>query len=593
MKRYDIFISYRRSSYDIANLVATRLKAAGYSVFFDIEALRSGKFNEQLYNVIDNCKDFLLILPPNALDRCVNEDDWVRLEILRAKQGNKNIIPVMLNGFEWPDPMPSAMEDLPDYQALTASSTEYFDMAMDRLQNRYLLSKKHLPIRKFLKYSILVLGSIVALLLILWGVFILASRDVCNKYATMMVNDAMYVYQIAQEENTLEKNWISFEKSVDRAVSGANIDIKREEMLRLVDFAQENVSKYWNVSETPWTVSPYERFLLSLHGINVADMIMSPVLSNLYYDSYIDFLNQIRKCVENPDQYAIRNVNVYFSTEKHSMNIFYSSLLDQLSEFPKKSREAFTQIYRQWIYFPIDLYEIDRGDEYYENIALREGELIEDLMKGFDTYLEIEDSKVDDMLKENDNVLVREFKKLDSTFVTTYYVLKEQCKLSQSDDKWLKWGKVVHWSAYMSMIVNSKNVFKEEGINMEPSITPEQTFVELESLLNDYLKYHPDSEVFIESAKQFYKEVSKGKRPYSGVIVSGFMNDLKHPIFEVGDIIVEYDKKSIKNIEEFKQAFKGKEDGNVKFIRLIKGAFVTIDKGITETDIVGLLDLTE
>ena len=78
---------------------------------------------------------------------------------------------------------------------------------------------------------------------------------------------------------------------------------------------KENVSKYWNVSETPWTVSPYERFLLSLHGINVEDMIMSPVLSNLYYDSYIDFLNQIRKCVENPDQYAIRNVNVYFSTE--------------------------------------------------------------------------------------------------------------------------------------------------------------------------------------------------------------------------------------------------------------------------------------
>ena len=128
---------------------------------------------------------------------------------------------------------------------------------------------------------------------------------------------------------------------------------------------------------------------------------------------------------------------------------------------------------------------------------------------------------------------------------------------------------------------------------MEPSITPEQTFVELESLLNDYLKYHPDSKVFIESAKQFYKEVSKGERPYSGVIVSGFMNDLKHPIFEVGDIIVEYDKKYIENIEEFKQAFKGKEDGNVKFIRLIKGAFVTIDKGITETDIVGLLDLTE
>ena len=91
MKQYDIFISYRRSSYDTANLIATRLKAAGYSVFFDMETLRSGKFNEQLYNVIDNCKDFIVVLPPNALDRCVNEDDWVRLEVCRAMEKNKCI----------------------------------------------------------------------------------------------------------------------------------------------------------------------------------------------------------------------------------------------------------------------------------------------------------------------------------------------------------------------------------------------------------------------------------------------------------------------------------------------------------------------
>ncbi|MBR2018363.1 MAG: toll/interleukin-1 receptor domain-containing protein, partial [Prevotella sp.] len=112
MKHYDIFISYRRSSYDTANLIATRLKSAGYSVFFDMETLRSGKFNEQLYKVIDSCKDFVLVLPPDALDRCTNEDDWIRLEVCRAISGKKNIIPVMLNGFTWPKPMPNGMEEL-------------------------------------------------------------------------------------------------------------------------------------------------------------------------------------------------------------------------------------------------------------------------------------------------------------------------------------------------------------------------------------------------------------------------------------------------------------------------------------------------
>ena len=181
-KQYDIFISYRRSSYDIANLIATRLKAEGYSVFFDMEALRAGKFNEQLYDVIDNCTDFVSVLPPEALDRCVNEDDWVRLEICRAIEKKKNIVPVMLNGFTWPSPMPEGMEELRNYQALTANSIEYFDMAMERLQTRYLLSKRHLPVRKIMKVASIVVTALLAVVGILWGVFMMLSQDVCQKH---------------------------------------------------------------------------------------------------------------------------------------------------------------------------------------------------------------------------------------------------------------------------------------------------------------------------------------------------------------------------------------------------------------------------
>ena len=55
--KYDIFISYRREAYNTANLIAEKLRNAGYSVFFDIDTLTSGKFNEQLINVISECKD--------------------------------------------------------------------------------------------------------------------------------------------------------------------------------------------------------------------------------------------------------------------------------------------------------------------------------------------------------------------------------------------------------------------------------------------------------------------------------------------------------------------------------------------------------
>lgn len=56
---YDIFISYRRDAFESANLFATRLKALGYRVFFDIETMNAGKFNEQLLDVISKCKDVI------------------------------------------------------------------------------------------------------------------------------------------------------------------------------------------------------------------------------------------------------------------------------------------------------------------------------------------------------------------------------------------------------------------------------------------------------------------------------------------------------------------------------------------------------
>ena len=57
-RKYDIFISYRRTAYDTANLIAEKLRHAGYNVFFDVDTLTAGKFNEQLLEVIGNCKDF-------------------------------------------------------------------------------------------------------------------------------------------------------------------------------------------------------------------------------------------------------------------------------------------------------------------------------------------------------------------------------------------------------------------------------------------------------------------------------------------------------------------------------------------------------
>ena len=131
--KYDIFISYRRDGGDtLAQLIYDRLTARGYKVFLDIESLRSGKFNEKLLNVIEECKDLIVILPPGALERCSNEGDWLYLELSYAMKNRKNIIPVMMKGFEWPETFPEGLEGLQTYNGIH-DSKDYFDAVIDKI----------------------------------------------------------------------------------------------------------------------------------------------------------------------------------------------------------------------------------------------------------------------------------------------------------------------------------------------------------------------------------------------------------------------------------------------------------------------------
>lgn len=143
MKSHNIFISYRRDGgFETAKMIQEKLKSKNYSVFLDYEELRSGKFNEQLYQKIENCKDFILICSPRSFDRCANTDDWLRLEILHAMKHKKNIIPVVLRNFEWPKTMPFDLEELAFYHRIN-SSEELFDSFITKLQNHYLKSKSN------------------------------------------------------------------------------------------------------------------------------------------------------------------------------------------------------------------------------------------------------------------------------------------------------------------------------------------------------------------------------------------------------------------------------------------------------------------
>ena len=136
----DIFISYRRHlGRDIARSVQLKLQLLGYTnVFFDYESIRDGVFNTQIIDAIYSCKDFLLLLSPESMERCSNRGDWVAREIRTALKYDRKIIPLVLESdFKWPQSFPSDLAPVKSIQFHKLLYDEYFDDSIRKLSLRF------------------------------------------------------------------------------------------------------------------------------------------------------------------------------------------------------------------------------------------------------------------------------------------------------------------------------------------------------------------------------------------------------------------------------------------------------------------------
>lgn len=136
-----VFISYRRKvSSFIARAIFQDLRSNGYDVFMDVENIDSGTFDTIILNQIEARAHFLVILTPGTLNRCVNADDWLRKEIEHAMECERNIVPVLVNGFKFDKKvskfLTDKLEQLPRLNGLTLPH-EYFEAGMERLRERF------------------------------------------------------------------------------------------------------------------------------------------------------------------------------------------------------------------------------------------------------------------------------------------------------------------------------------------------------------------------------------------------------------------------------------------------------------------------
>lgn len=137
-----VFISYRRTNVPWALAIFQNLTQHGYDVFFDYSGIASGDFETVILENIRARAHFLVILTPSALERCGEPGDWLRREIETALESRRNIVPLMLEGFDFGTPtiasqLTGTLSPLKHYNALNVPA-DYFLAAMERLRDRFL-----------------------------------------------------------------------------------------------------------------------------------------------------------------------------------------------------------------------------------------------------------------------------------------------------------------------------------------------------------------------------------------------------------------------------------------------------------------------
>ncbi len=133
---YDVFISYRRvHGSESARLIRAELQQFGLHIFLDVDDLRPGNFEKEILHRIATTPNYIVILSSGSLDRCVEKEDRFRQEIAQAIITKRNIIPILMPGFEFSEKqvLPNDIQELRLYQSVTYSH-EFFEAMIGKIK---------------------------------------------------------------------------------------------------------------------------------------------------------------------------------------------------------------------------------------------------------------------------------------------------------------------------------------------------------------------------------------------------------------------------------------------------------------------------
>lgn len=514
MAKYEIFISYRRNAFESAQLIASSFKAAGYNVFIDVESLRSGKFNEQLYRVIDGCKDFVLVLPQGALDRCESEDDWVRLEVMRAMAQGKNIIPVMLAGFTWKDPMPKGMEELKNYQAITASSSEFFDLSMKRLAG-YLKSRSHAGLKKTAIWIITIILGLFFISLVAESVIMRVSLPLYTRVADNLTLQTSVLSLLGDDNENIEKIWDDYLDHYHKLSDSALL----QDLYSDIETDLDNELKSLNtlrdqLQTTRLELNGMQVFQLGLRGINVEDVLMYYPSCEYFFTDIEDEINQIRETIKDGVITLLEEkaVKESFEVFRHCSNAQYYGFLSIMSVFPDKSLAKYNKLSVDWHHFPNGV-GLNHSVNEFNSFIEHEYNLVRERNYDLSNRLLSIKQKYEEYLVD--------YQKYVGQYVDLYENILKGAAASSDSDPFDDWIKIVQVASFLPDIINTEN---DPELFSLP-IKTEKIGEDLSRLLDIYATAHPNYSKFLNGAKNYYTAMTRQEQPYQGFVVVAVFGD--------------------------------------------------------------------
>lgn len=617
MNQFDIFISYRRDGgFEVADSIYQRLISSKYSVFLDIEQLNSGKFNTKLLNTIEGCKDFLLVLPPHALDRCNEENDWVRLEVEQAIRTNKNIIPIMLRGFEWPDSseLPESLRSLPNYNGIAANH-EVYSENIERLKDKFLISKPISWWRRH-KHLLYIMLFVVISLVATIGVLNMGSNEEAKQHSaeySAVCND--YVAAIFLEYLKMDSNF-ALAEDVKELWDEFLIEYDIYDKEQLVQELESLIGEYRSALNEPEVslVSDADMAILRKEYPYNEDFMMAEMLCQSYYDEINDYFDSLIRFAnsEHPAKMKI-TANKHFETLKSSLLFNYCSILAICSTMPK-SVEPIVESAVSELSTPTGI-TIGQERKAYE--SLREQYLnnaeadITDMAKQVEKF----GSKVDAAEK-----IQQQINRAESYFEKAYeqYDKAINYKLTTADDFSSAWNKVctlatsINDFGQAALLLDElyelfHNELKEAKLETSESnhdFIDEQKlktdilaggYHKLYELLHQFEQYNFNNDTYISTyvnaASIYYAGVAAGiLKPNLGLMVFSTLNDRQHPTFQVGDVIIEMNGHPIANADDFIAA-RGQGECPVKFMRVNDKGYMDELMGIIPKDCAVTIDV--